>query len=138
MSDAQATKQTTISATLGIATPPFVVSSDYVDYPQGTAGTKGGQLAFRMLCNSTTNIKLQAEIIAPDKNADSFILQVDGEKEQAWHTGTKSDWGWSRTSPSVSVQEGSHEVVLKAREDGIKIKSLKLDAGSDSCALQAK
>jgi hypothetical protein len=133
--DADPTKNKA-SATHGVVTAPFKSVNDYVELPEGSCnGACGdeGQLAFDIQCNSATTVGFQAEIIAPNGGADSFYIRVDAQGKQTWHTGQKRSWGWSSTSPNFDVAQGSHTVSLLEREDGIKLKSLKITVGAQSC-----
>jgi len=119
---------------------PFVVTGDYVELPEG-GGVHGSAADFTIKCAKPSDLTFQMEVIAPNGNADSVFISVGvGSGRARWDTGLHQTWSWSRVSPSVAVPAGSHRLRLWGREDGIKIRMLKLvnELGEIGCYFTAE
>jgi len=115
---------TSITANSAVLLGPFVATENYVELPEG-GGVHGSALDFTMHCAKQSDLTFEAEVIAPNGNADSFFISL-GSTGVRWDTGLSQTWTWSAVSPSVAVPAGSHKLRLWGREDGIKIRNLRL------------
>jgi hypothetical protein len=112
------------AATAGISSS--TLAGTYVEMP-------GPVMKFALTCSAATSISLKAEIIAPNGQSDSYNVTTNGGDYVAWNTGQHSNWGWSSSSPSLSVDEGLNELTITKRESGIKVKTFELTVGGDKC-----
>jgi hypothetical protein len=76
-------------------------------------------------------------IIAPDWNADSFFVSVDGGAFTRWNLPGSTAWSWDLVNSYdlntgarlvdpllFSLSAGSHTLVIRQREDGAKLDQL--------------
>eukprot|EP00931_Biecheleriopsis_adriatica_P101940 TRINITY_DN76988_c0_g1_i1.p1 TRINITY_DN76988_c0_g1~~TRINITY_DN76988_c0_g1_i1.p1 ORF type:complete len:1411 (+),score=201.49 TRINITY_DN76988_c0_g1_i1:159-4391(+) len=125
-----------VVATAASISGVFVAEPDYVELPQGTEGESGwdsSTLSLGLLCTETADMTFQAEVISPDPNADSFWFWNEYDGWITWEMGQRSNWGWSPTSPFVQASSAASRVLIKAREDGIKVKRFKIEDGNGVC-----
>jgi len=98
-----------------------------------------GSIEFLLTCSTDTKVRLQAETISPDRRSNSFFVQLDPDDEKPWHIAFNASnaWEWSGQSPPVIAAAGEHVMKLNAREDGIKIRTLRLSEGWPDCTISA-
>merc|ERR1719352_242561 len=75
-----------IAATSASLLGPFVATGDYVELPEG-GGVHGSALDFTIHCPKQSDLTFQAEVIAPNGNADSFFTGVGSAGRVRWDTG---------------------------------------------------
>ena len=131
------------AAAYGGITSPFVavdsngLENSYVWTPDGSApGTSvenAGKATFRFSCSKSAAVTFKAEGSAPNGNADSFYIAVDGGDAKTWHYPKTNDWHWKTFSSQYSITEGRHELHVFGREDGIKLRRIGFEKGTGTC-----
>jgi hypothetical protein len=100
-----------------------------------------GQIIFEISCNSQTEIKLEADVMAPNGGDNSFFVQFDDESSFEWHIEVTEEFEWrevqqneERDEWSVVVGAGDHTLIFRKREDGTAIRSVRFLTGNPECA----
>lgn len=102
--------------------------------PQKGEGVCGGGLNFTVYCSSDGRIDFLTLVLAPDVYSNSFFIQVDDQDEKPWDAGIHNVFAWSTRSGTFTVSSGSHDLLLKGRDNGIQVKTLGMFTGSDICS----
>jgi arylsulfatase A-like enzyme len=122
---------------------PFEVANDenaskgkYIYAAEGTESqyTPGSIMAtYQVTISKPGKYILQGRVIASNKKADSFFVQIDNGLNYLWEVETGDRWHWEevnnrdRVNPVVfNLAEGVHTVKVKLREDGTKLDKMLL------------
>jgi len=110
------------------------VNSAYVNVPDSATS---GSLLLYFECDAPDDVTFEAKVIAPSGANYSVHIAVDETSDAAvdrkWSLEQGDDWVWSGVSPSVSVVNGPHKLGLYYRENGLKIRRIKLVGGASAC-----
>lgn len=93
------------------------------------------ELVFKMTCSGKKSILVTfaAQVIAPNPGADSVFIGVDSSFKE-WATGVSKAWTWKNSMSFVILNPGDNKVTIRGREDGIRIKALRIKAGRNKCS----
>lgn len=107
----------------------FTVKSDgaassgaYVEATQNYSG----KLQFDIDNAEAGHYTLQARVLAPTHQDNSFFAKVNGGPTQTWHIDPDAGWQGAEFGPSVALHDGDNTVEILAREDGTAIDNLSL------------
>merc|ERR1712166_1442528 len=96
---------------------------------------KGG-VKFQFNIKKAGKYTFQADLIAPNNRDDSFYVttSVDNGTPQAWHTTVYTVWTWGDIGgiKDKYFPAGTHTITLKPREDGTKVRALRVTKGSEN------
>jgi hypothetical protein len=140
---------------LFVVAPPHPSASQFGNadgfcYANGTTGNPGssgdavcGTAVFYLQCSAPTQI--QAVVVGSAStvagNDDSFYSYVDGNRSlaqtvhAAYRVGAWSDSTVIFPSGSVAVTKGPHTITIAEREDGTRIRSIRLTQGQLNLSL---
>ena len=129
--------------------PPFVlVEGSYAVVPNETESHSGesgsGQIIFEISCSSQTEIKFEAEVMAPTTRDNSFYVQFDDASLFVWHIDeTEETFTWREIQQNMNREEwsfqvgvGNHTLIFHKREDGTAIRSVRILNGNPECAFK--
>eukprot|EP00466_Bigelowiella_natans_P003535 jgi/Bigna1/87711/estExt_fgenesh1_pg.C_230113 len=113
---------------------------DYGTYMENrVAGLRNSYIHIPVKCTAQTNLQLQGLVLSPNSGTDSFFVRgghmtADGKyvyttSKLVWHTGHRTTYAWSTTSPSIPLAAGIQVVGLINREP-TKIQDLKIVGGA--------
>ena len=130
----QGVEMTTVLASQGRITAPFVLADGYVWAPTG-AGTDGshplaGRVSFVVRALASTTVEVELEVTSPNGQDDSFLLAVDDGADFTFHTGQYQSWTWSRPAQTWSLSAGEHIFHVKQREDGTQLRAVRIVTGN--------
>ncbi|CAE7692499.1 unnamed protein product, partial [Symbiodinium pilosum] len=108
-------------------------------------------VSFHLHCQSSGNVQLQAQVIAPYSGSDVFYLSMGSCPSWRWFL--HSGWGtncaedencayqddprWTMESEPCKLQEGKHFVTFRPSHPGdLKLTRLRLSSGSDFCSFE--
>lgn len=129
---------TELSMRYGAVTKPFVDSGDYVEMPDKKQGKADqGSIFFPLWCTEPAEVDFEIEYLSLNGGDNSVKFQAGvSTKSKAWHLEPGQDW--QKASSAVNnlpseFESGAGQLILWGREDGIKLKRVKIIRGGDSC-----
>lgn len=140
------------SITDAALTDPMVLRADsqsadpqpWIEVPDGSGNDppEGGPGAatFTFSVPHSGRYVFWGEVQAPNRNDNSFYVSVDDGEEFAWHTPaprkTTDGWIWDPisegrsdafTDPAIfTLEEGTHQLRIRNREDGTRLRKLRI------------
>eukprot|EP00854_Cymbomonas_tetramitiformis_P023452 gene23452-28389_t len=128
-------------------------SGDYVEYAMGngdrlentTVHEADTHAVFNFRCHEHSIVSFRLEqLVDNSESATTACIAMDnreavcGQGATVWHTQSQSgvygEWAWSnRTSVDFFVNAGEHSVFLSPREEGWKIRNLRIIEGYTTC-----
>jgi hypothetical protein len=121
-----------IPATAGTLTAPMVINGDYIEVPDGEGNEGTGRVHFMVKATAATTVSLSCEIKTPTGADDSFYVWFDDnfDDKYQWDTGQISSFTWKTVSKSFALSAGDHILHIGNREDGAKLRKVKIINGS--------
>jgi len=101
--------------------------------PEGVGnGVCSGSLTFSFSCAEAAEVRFKVMVYTPDTQSDSFYIGLDDEASatNGWGLGLRNKWTWTHNSPRLQASAGTHTLILRGREDGIRVMEVKI--GSDN------
>jgi len=135
---------TTIAATSGVVTAPFIVTNDYIYQPfQTTVVAAAGRAAYNFAVTNAGAYVLQTVVSAPNDAANSFYVNIDAEPQDPamiWDIPITSGFAsrmvsWRGTGtfdtnefvPKVfNLAPGSHQLIIRGREANALLQSVRV------------
>ncbi len=120
-----------LEAESGTLTSPMQVGSDtdasegqYIEVPNGNGnnGTGAAQYAFNL--SSAGDYYVWGRVLPATHSDNSFYVSMDGAADVTWSIDPTSSWVWAQVGQSYSLSAGSHQLLIKQREDGSKLDRL--------------
>jgi len=119
----------------------FKIQGDYVILPEDTCTIRTcaqSAIEFNMKCTAAGTGIAGIQVIGSKGTSDSVRLQVVNDAGthtshlSQWHFGsaTRTDWTWIEKTFTATV--GHHKLRILGREDGVKIKQIRI---SGACVL---
>ena len=118
-----------VLATAGVLTLPMQIQADFILVPNGNGNGGAGEAAFTVQATSSTNVELSCEVLTPTGGDDSFFIWFDNADKYAWHAGRRTSFGWAAVSKSFFLSAGVHTLHIGNREDGSKLRRLRISSG---------
>jgi len=126
------------SSTAGLVLDPFVSNAGAISQPAETGVADGGQAIYAFNITSAGDYTITGSVSAPDANANSFFLNIDGQPadpSMIWDvpptTGfTNQVVSWRGTgsdtvpqfSPKVfTLSAGTHQLIVRGREANVQL-----------------
>jgi hypothetical protein len=122
-------------ATDGRLEAPMQIVDDYIVVPNG-AGNDQGVASFTIETTASTTVQLEAEVMTPSGTDNSWILSFnDGPDDShtdghTWHVTHEMTWTWKTINKAWTLSEGVHIFHVKGREDGSKLRALRIKSGA--------
>jgi hypothetical protein len=133
-------------------TPPMVLRADsqstnsepWIEVPDGPGNDRpeggSGTATFTFTVPATGHYVFWGQVQAKAHNDNSFYVSVDGGEEMTWHApapdATTDKWQWDPissgeddafTDPFIfSLDAGSHQLRIRNREDGTRLRHLRI------------
>ena len=119
-------------STAGTITAPFVINSDNTisQSVQTTDPSTGGRAAYGFSLSTSGNYAVAAMVYAPSSDSDSLFVNIDAEPttNMIWNipdyaglTNEVVTWGTSTTPQVWSLNAGTHQLIIRGREAGVKV-----------------
>jgi len=126
-----------------VMTMPLELNTTFVELPGppftncpsgwGNGGCSGS-VSWSFSCSKAALLRFKVMLHTPDFRSDSFWIGFDDEASvtQSWGIGIRNTWGWSHNSPKLEATAGTHTLILKGREDGLRIMEVKINNDNTS------
>ena len=120
-----------VLATAGVLTLPMQIQADFILVPNGNGNGGAGEAAFIVQATSSTNVELSCEVLTPTGQEDSFFIWFDNSTyKYTWHAGSRTSFGWAAVGKSFTLSPGWHTLHIGNREDGAKLRRLRISSGN--------
>ena len=126
---------TTVLASQGSITAPFVLADGYVWAPNGAGNFGDGRVSFVVRALASTTVEVELEVTSPNDKNDSFLLAFVDGADFTFHTGIQQSWTWKLAGSAAGAQTwslsaGEHTFHVKSREDGTKLRAVRIVTGN--------
>ena len=105
------------------------IQGDFITVPNGNGFGGAGEAAFTVRAATHTTVEVQCEVLTPNGKDDSFYIWFDNADKYTWHTGLRTSFGWATVSKSFLLSAGVHTLHVGNREDGSKLRTLRISSG---------
>ena len=120
-----------LEAEAGTLTSPMQVSSDgnasggqYIEVPNGNGNNGSGSALYHFNVSAAGEYYVWGRVSPATHSDNSFYVSMDGAADVTWSIDPTSSWVWSQVGQSYSLGAGSHQLLIKQREDGSKLDRL--------------
>ncbi len=120
-----------LEAEEGNLNPPMQVGSDgnasggqYIEVPNGNGNNGAGAAQYAFNLSSGGEYYVWGRVLPATHSDNSFYVSMDGAADVTWSTDPGSNWVWSQVGQSYILSAGSHQLLIKQREDGSKLDRL--------------
>ncbi len=127
----------------GSLSGPFVLTNGYVSQAVQTGVTNGGRLVFNFTLTNGGSYTIEADVEAPDTEANSFYVNLDGEPQEPamiWDIPPtkgvlKKTVSWRATGtpdqPGVAckvfqLSAGEHQLIICGREANTRLAAISI------------
>ena len=118
------------SATAGVLTPPMQVVDNHIEVPNGS--DVDGSASFAWRASTDTTVAFEFDVLAPSGNDDSFYISIDNGSPAEWTIAVSASWQWVSGPVAYTVAAGDHTLHIARREDGAKLRTLRVASGDAS------
>ena len=118
------------SATAGVLTPPMQVVENHIEVPNGSEADGSASFAWR--ASTDTTVAFEFDVLAPSDNDDSFFISIDDGSPVTWNIAVSASWQWVSGPATYTVAAGDHTLHIARREDGAKLRTLRVVSGDAS------
>lgn len=112
------------------------VIGNYIVVPEGNGDCLGsapcdGQAVFSVTVTFEGTVELECQVKA-DSNSKSFNIWFDDDAVYEWHTLEYSTFSWLAVQHTWTLSAGFHTLHIGVREDGTKMKALRIVSGGNA------
>eukprot|EP00440_Ansanella_granifera_P050052 gb/GFBE01054246.1/.p1 GENE.gb/GFBE01054246.1/~~gb/GFBE01054246.1/.p1 ORF type:complete len:2043 (+),score=316.69 gb/GFBE01054246.1/:1-6129(+) len=122
----------------------------YVELCENRGEDCKGSMEFKLFCMAPAAVTMEVQVVAPDPGSDTFNIEINGGQcEYPWQLKSyggqlcwedpkchySTDWRWTQPSIPCQLSAGAHNVVIRGKEDGVKIRRIRLVSGATVCSL---
>src|SRR5215510_7049904 len=113
-------------------TDPNASNSRYVTIQPGNNSTTSpptntaGHITFTFNVSQSGTYRLNARVLGPTANDDSFWVRMDGGSWVMWNNWFTSVWAWKQFPNTFNLGAGSHTLTIAFREDGAQLDKINL------------
>lgn len=90
--------------------------------PTNTAG----HITFPFSLSQSGTYRLNARVLGPTANDDSFWVRMDGGSWVMWNNWFTTSWTWRQFPNTFTLSAGSHTLTIAFREDGAQLDKINL------------
>jgi len=109
-----------------------VSNSQYVTIQSGQNSTASaptntaGHITFPFNASQAGTYRLNARMLGPNANDDSFWIRMDGGSWVFWNNWWNTAWIWAQFPNTFNLSAGNHTLTIAFREDGARLDKINI------------
>jgi len=89
-----------------------------------------GHIVFPINVTTAGTYRLNARVLGPNANDDSFWVRMDSGSWIMWNNWWNTAWIWTQLPNTFSLGTGNHTLTIAYREDGARLDKINLSTGT--------
>jgi len=89
-----------------------------------------GHISFPINVTTAGTYRLNARMLGPNANDDSFWVRMDSGSWIMWNNWWNTAWIWAQLPNTFSLSAGNHTLTIAYREDGARLDKINLTTGT--------
>lgn len=125
-----------VGSTWNRVTDSAASNSQYVTIQPGNnstasaPGSASGHVSFPINVTTAGTYRLNARMLGPSPNDDSFWVRMDSGSWIMWNNWWNTSWIWVQLPNTFNLGTGNHTLTIAYREDGTRLDKINLTTGT--------